>query len=63
MRKCSECTHREWQEGDREHSPPGYGIYFCNLFPFPDGGLSEKVAYGLEEPTNCPLDNEKGEEK
>lgn len=51
--KCNECQHRVWQEGDYDHSPPGYGVYFCALTEF--GSLPEAVAKGDAEPTDCPL--------
>lgn len=51
--KCNVCPHRQWEEGDREHSPPGYGVYFCDLTEF--GALSEAVAKGDSEPSDCPL--------
>ena len=52
---CNNCLHRQWEEGDREYAPPGYGHYYCELVPYPGGALPEDVAYGRKEPENCPL--------
>lgn len=51
---CSSCPHRKWEEGDHSETPPGYGVYYCDLVPPPDA-LPMLVAYGKERPNNCPL--------
>lgn len=51
---CSKCKHRKWEEGDREYSPPGYGVYYCDLAPSHEA-LREDVGKGKERPTSCPV--------
>lgn len=57
--KCSECKHMAWEEGDHSETPPGYGVHFCDLTP-PPAALTEAVAHGKEDPTNCPLERRVG---
>lgn len=52
---CPSCEHRQWEEGDHAETPPGLGIYFCDLMPFPGGGLAEAEAKGTEAPAWCRL--------
>ncbi len=49
---CSKCKYRQWEEGDHSESPPGYGIYYCELA---DRGLTEEVSKGQKRPENCPV--------
>lgn len=51
---CSKCKHRKWDEGDHSESPPGYGVYYCNLAPSHES-LCEAVGKGRERPTACPI--------
>ena len=52
---CSKCSHRKWEEGDREHSPPGYGVYYCDLTE--TGALPEDIAKGktFQRAEDCKL--------
>ena len=54
--KCNECSHRGWEEGDREYSPPGYGTYYCDLRAYSLSSLKEDEATGEIPPTYCPLE-------
>lgn len=67
--RCNKCDHRTWQEGDREYSPPGYGIYYCAMVAFPGGALTEAQAKGRDAPpadcwlrTVAPRDIESAED-
>lgn len=48
---CSKCKHRVWEEGDHSETPPGYGVYYCDLTK--SGILKEEAAKGKERPVGC----------
>lgn len=52
--RCNECEHRKWEEGDHSESPPGWGVYYCDLTT--SGCLDEDEGKGKVEPKNCPLE-------
>lgn len=49
------CQHREFEQGDLEHCPLGWGINYCAMIDSPDGGLSAEHAMGGGHPDWCPL--------
>ena len=49
--QCKDCEHRKWEDGDREFSPPGWGVYYCELTDITLG--RELVSGGTHY--DCPI--------
>ena len=49
---CKNCQHKQWEEGDIEYSPPGWGVYICQLS---NEVLPEDKAKQQGRLDSCPL--------